>query len=204
MKRKIKKRWLVLIAVAIFLYIDHLIAARNADKWMQAFKENGYEILAGNWEVCIGRKMPSISKVAEDFDVIPGIAFVLDAAGNYTLTMTEETMSRFRRFGSKQFLQDWCESDPYSQFDPNPFTTNVITGKYDLRIYEKEGWIPIDFHGLNFVQDYIGMDDNLFYGAPVEDDAVEDDAMSFLFILPKKPINYWDVIKTYGKRKKGQ
>ncbi len=196
MKRKIKKRWIILLAIFLFLYIDHLIAARNAKKWMQAFKENANEILAGEWEVCVGRKMPSISKVDEDFDVIPGMAFVLDASGNYTLTMTEETRSRFRRFGSRQFLQLHGENDPYSQFDPKPFSTNIIAGKYEVQ-YEKDGGIPIKFHGLNFVMDYIGMDDNLFYGAPLE-----DDAMSFLCIIPKKPINYWDVISKYGGQKK--
>lgn len=196
MKRKIKKRWLVLFAIVCFVYIDHLIAARNAEKWIQAFKENANEILAGEWDVCVGRKMPSISKVDEDFAVVPGVAFVLDAVGNYTLTMTEETRSRFRRCGSKQFLQDYGESDPHSRFDPNPFTTNIITGKYEVR-FEKEGGIPISFHGLNLVEDYIGMDDNLFYDAPLE-----DDAMSFLCILPRKPINYWAVISKYGGRKK--
>lgn len=199
MKRKVKKRWVVLLAIVLFIYIDHLIAARNGERWTQAFKENGYEILAGEWEVCIGRKLASLSKVDEDFDVVPGIALVLDAAGNYTLIMSEEARLRFRRGGSRQFLQNYGESDPYSQFDPMPFTTNIVSGKYEIRISEKEGSMPIKFNGLDrfLVEEQIGMDDNLFYDAPLE-----DDDWSFLYILPKKPINYWDVIKTYGKRKK--
>ena len=87
--------------------------------------------------------MPSLSNVDEDFDVVPGIALVLDVEGNYTLTMSEEARSRFRRGGSRQFLEKHGERDSYSQFDPRPFTTNVIMGKYEVRISEKEGWIPI-------------------------------------------------------------
>ena len=45
MKRKIKKRWIVLLAIILFVYCDHLIAARNAEKWIQAFKENAMKYL---------------------------------------------------------------------------------------------------------------------------------------------------------------
>ena len=199
MKRRIKKRWIILLAIVLFVYCDHVIAARNAEKWIQAFKENANEIPAGEWEVCIGRKIPSISKVDQDFDVVPGIGLVLDATGNYTLTMSEEVGSRFRRHGSKQFLQ-YHDERYYPHFDPQPFTTNIVSGKYEVRIYEKEGWTPIKLHGLSLylTEEHIGLDDNLFYDAPLEDDMGE-----FLCILPKKPINYWDVIKTYGKRKRG-
>ncbi len=198
-KMKVKKRWLILLAIAIFVYCDHLMAAHNAEKWIQAFKGHANEILAGEWEVCIGRKMPSISKVDEDFEPVHGITLSLDKSGNYTLSFSEEVRTRFRRRGSKQFLQDYGESDPHSQFDPKPFTTNIVCGKYEVRIHEKEGWTPIFFHGLSLylVEEQIGMDDNLFYDAPLE-----DDNWSFLFILPKKPINYWDVISKYGGRKK--